>query len=62
LRIWIKLGTMPAEWRSIYKARAPEVGEVFKLRPRRHGGKAERVRCDKIRDLGYTPIYFVERI
>ena len=62
MRFYIKVGTMPAEWRSTYKRRTPpKPGEVFKLRPKQRHQRATRVRCTEVHDLGSALLYFVER-
>lgn len=62
MRIYVKIGTHPAEWRTTYGRSAPKVEDVFKLRPKQRHQKPEQVRCTDISDLGDVVLYFVERI
>jgi hypothetical protein len=61
VRLYIKIGTHPAEWRATYLRKAPKVGDVFKLRPKQRHQKATRVRCCEVSELGDALLYFVER-
>ena len=60
MNIYVKIGTHPAMWATTPKRIAPRVGEVFKIREQ-SDAKLAQVRCDKICEVDYMLLYFVER-
>ncbi len=62
MKIWIKIGTLPADVLSMgRRRRAPVVGERLEVQERNVTGPS-RVECDAIKVIDGRPLYYVSRL
>jgi len=70
MRLYVKIGTMPAQYMIARLPRrrknGPWVGDRFEIREEEHGSKYEQVVCSDIKRLGEGPtdplLHYLERL